>query len=429
MYGLFLTVYNIVAVPLQYLAFITGALFSSKIRKGLAGRIGTLAGLRRYMLSVSNTKKVVLIHSASTGEWEQSVQIIRQLKSRRSDLVFVASFFSPSGYQHADTKDAGYKFYLPFDDPFHARMLMEIARPSCIIISKYDLWPNMINAAAWKSIPMVLASAELAGDSYRHIGLIGQANKLFYSKLTKILPVSHEYAGRFSEIIDDSSKITVTGDARFDQIKCKADTYRQEGKALIFAKDNPTIICGSTWPADEDCILPALFSLKRQGLKINIAIVPHEIGKKRLAALKQKMVNASMRSISLSELKRGQLVQDQILIVDTIGQLASLYQIGSMAYIGGGFGRGVHNVAEAAAFALPVLVGPKHINSFEAGMLIDIGAAECVHNLHEAEKKIRLWAEKPYIAQEAGRKAIDFFESKLGGAEKTCSIIDELLAK
>lgn len=420
---LFAFFYSLIASPLIYVAYGIGSLFNAKIKQGLTGRIGGLGKLKDFVQTIDSGKKLIFIHSSSVGEWEQSVQIIRQLKQKHSDLVFIASFFSPSGYNVVKSEDIDYKFYLPFDDPYHAYLLFKYLKPSVWIISKYDVWPLMLFSAKRAGVPVVLASAELAEDSTRHRGILGRINKLIYSQIDHILTVSDEYAQRFRIITDRAEQISVTGDARYDQIFQKAQNYSAQPLVPIFVNSNPVMVCGSIWPADEAVILPAIIEQKKARSACNFILVPHETNERHITALRDQLAAYGITTIRYTQLAQGQVLDQEILIVDTVGQLARLYRQGSFAYIGGSFGSGVHNVLEPAAYALPLLFGPRHKNSYEAKQLLSLGAADLITTVTSARQEISAHIFDADRRTRKGALAQSFLSANLGAAQRTVEIL------
>lgn len=415
--------YSLIASPLIYVVYGVGSLFNTKIKQGLNGRIGGLGKLKDFVQTIGKDKKLIFIHSSSVGEWEQSVQIIRQLKQKRSDLVIIASFFSPSGYNVVKSEDIDFKFYLPFDDPYHAFLLFKYLKPSVWIISKYDVWPLMLFSAKRAGVPVVLASAELAEDSTRHRGIFGHVNKLIYSQIDHILTVSDEYAQRFKLITDRPEQISVTGDARYDQIFQKAQNYAAQPLVPIFANGNPVMVCGSIWPADEAVILPAIIEQKQARSACNFILVPHETNERNITALRDQLAAYGITSQRYTQLAQGQTLDQEILIVDTVGQLARLYRQGSFAYIGGSFGSGVHNVLEPAAYALPLLFGPRHKNSYEAKQLLKLGAADLITTVASARQEISAHIQNAPRRTQKGTLAQTFLSTNLGAAQRTVEIL------
>jgi len=411
----------------MYVAFILGSLMNSKIRQGLIGRIGSLKKLSAFIDRVAPSKKIILIHSSSVGEWEQSEQIINELKKNHSNLVFIATFFSPSGFNHVTSDAIDYKLYLPLDDPFSTKKLFKITKPTCWIIAKYDLWPNAVHAALWAKTPIILASAELAEDSQRHKGLLGYFNKIFYSKVDYILPVSEEYAERFRLIYNKPEALIVTGDARYDQIYQKAQCFSEQTPLNLFENNAPTMICGSTWPEDEKVLFPALADLQKSNIDFNIVIVPHEISEKHNSNIEAFWAQNGKKCKRYTQLDQDEKLDGDILIVDTIGLLAKLYQSADFVYVGGSFSSGVHNVLEPAAFSNPVIYGPRYKNSYEAKQLIKLEAGVSIADSKEAQKIIGKFVSEKHIRKTKGAIARQFLAESLGAAEKTAKIVEQYL--
>ncbi|HRS18005.1 MAG TPA: glycosyltransferase N-terminal domain-containing protein, partial [Bacteroidales bacterium] len=347
---IFIVLYTIVYCLLYIPLFCFAALWNKKIREGLLGRIYQIKNIPS-IVTASNNKKVILIHSASVGEWEQSIPIIKQLKQNHTDLYIIATFFSPSGMRHAKKTDIDAALYLPFDVVFTAYFFLNKIRPAVWIISKYDVWPGFVCAAHMRNIPILLCSAELAQDSTRHKGILAYINKLFYSHIHTIFPVSEEYKQHFMRIFPFPERLIVAGDARYDQIIQKAEQIQSQPAIQLFAhKKQVTFIAGSIWPADEKHLLPAIIKIFKQRNDLQLILVPHELHENHIAAIQKELLQANIVSERYTEFskKETDCTTCDVAIIDTIGMLAKIYHISDVAYVGGAFSTGVHNVAEPA---------------------------------------------------------------------------------
>ncbi len=417
--------YCVVYIPL----FCIAALWNKKIREGLRGRISQIWSIRTIVQAAQN-KKVILIHSASVGEWEQSIPIIQQLKQSHSNLYIIATFFSPSGMRHAKKTDVDAALYLPFDVVVTAYFFLKKIRPAVWIISKYDVWPGFVCAAHLLRIPILLCSAELAQDSTRHKGLNAYINRMFYSYIHTIFPVSEEYKQHFLRIFPFPERLIVAGDARYDQIIQKADRIQSEPAIQLFASPKQiTFIAGSIWPADEKYLLSALIRIFDQRTDLQLILVPHELHESHIAAIQKELLQADISSERYSEFsKNGQAkTTNNVAIIDTIGMLAKLYHISDVAYVGGAFSTGVHNVAEPAILKNPVVFGPKHINSYEAIQLQNIEAAFSISNEEDCYAILSKLISDAEYRIACGTRAQQFVLANKGAAKTIVEYVERFL--
>jgi 3-deoxy-D-manno-octulosonic-acid transferase len=218
------------------------------------------------------------------------------------------------------------------------------------------------------------------------------------------------------------------GDARFDQVWKRAYESRDPPDPIADLADGegPTIVAGSTWPADEDLLVPALERLSRRGLTFRLVIAPHEPTADHLARLEGRLKEHSLDAVRLRRIGEG--AGAPVVVVDRIGILGDLYRLADVAYVGGGFGTaGLHSILEPAAFGVPVLFGPRHSNAREASELVATGGAMTVADGHALEGGLRTWLTEQDRRVEAGRIARDFVERGLGAADRGVDLLVSLL--
>ena len=427
MFRILMIIYDIFLVPLTYAIFRVGALFNLKIKQGMEGRKLYFQNARALASLIPTNAKVYLFHSSSVGEWEQAVPIIEKMKERDSSVFVVVTFFSASGFNVVKNKIIDAKLYMPYDSKSNAKRFFELFKPKAWIICKYDVWPNMLLEAKRLSIPVLLTSAELAADSKRHVFPMKNLNKLFYSKIDYILTISEETRQRFLKIYPFPQRIKAFGDSRFDRIYDKVSKVMDEESIHIFKKEEPyTIILGSSWPEDEKQVLPALIRTMLKYQFVHTIIVPHEINESHLSSIETYFAEAEIATSRYSKFKEENGTQMRVAIIDTVGILAKLYKISKIAYVGGAFGAGVHNVMEPAAFAQPVLFGPKHINSYEACQLDHLMAAHTIHNENEFEIIVEYLITRDKLREDKGNDARKFLLDNLGATQKTLSLMTEI---
>ncbi len=405
--------YCFIFIPLVLIA----SIWSKKIRCGLQGRFRQIKKIRAFAKEKTNAP-LFLFHSSSVGEWEQSIPIIQELKKQSPDIQIVATFFSPSGMKHGKKELVDASFYLPFDIYWIAIRFFKLIQPTAWIISKYDVWPMFVFAAHLLQIPVILSSAELAADSTRHKPIFATVNKLFYRYISVVFVVSDEYKERFLHIFPYPDKIIVSGDARYDHIISNAKKNELKQPIELFANPLPvTFIAGSIWPADEKHLLPAILSIYNTFSNVQFILVPHELSEDHIESIENFFYESSIATERYTRFLTNQKSHCRIVIVDTIGMLAKLYQTTDIAYIGGAFSSGVHNVAEPAIFGNAVLFGPKHLNSHEAVQLKKIEAAFQVTNEQECISILTNLITNDVFRITAGAKGKDFICENKGAAK------------
>jgi len=393
-------------------------LFHRKVRAGAAGRrhLSRRAGDWRK----AHPGKLAVVHSASAGEFEAALPIIQELKSR--GILTAATLFSPSGYYIAQKYDIPDGiFYLPFDSIRAVRSFLQNIHPDVLVFCKHDIWPNAVWISYDLNIPLVLANANLHEKSFRLHPLLIGFNRRVLDKFTAIFTVSVSHAERLKKIAGNSHKIAVVGDSRFDRVVQRARSAEHNLPAEFI--QTPIFICGSVWPS-EFFILEAFCELKRQFRDWRVIWVPHEPEEEELKAAEIYLDSQSMTHIRFSELA-GYKAEEAIL-VDKVGVLPPLYRAAKIAYVGGGFKKGVHSVIEPSAFALPVIFGPKHYVSAEAQDLLKREGGFSIQGKADFLTLLKNLMEDESRRIECGTIAGDLVKEKAGVAGIIADKIEEL---
>ncbi|MBN1145369.1 MAG: hypothetical protein JXA72_13140 [Bacteroidales bacterium] len=415
---IWMLLYNLLVVPVIYSGFYIGSLFNSKIREGLKARKNQFVWLGSEIIK-ANDRKRILFHCTSAGEWLQALPIIEKLKSVNPGLFIMVSFFSPSGYKFArNPSTVDLKFYLPLDSRIAAFRLLRMLKPDLWIISKFDIWPNHVMAASALNIPMVITSATLSADSGRDKGISKGFNRLVYNKIAHLFPISEEDKRRFKAMVPDESKYTIAGDTRYDHVYNRGIMASDAGDVPVFdEKKGLTIIAGSTWPADEKHLLPALAMLCSDHPDLHVIVVPHELHESHLRDIETVFESYDIKTVRFTAFSGAGSTPERVVILNAIGLLARLYKQTDIAYIGGSFGKGIHNVMEPAMFGQPVLFGPNHVNSYEAGELLKIGAAFRVNSQQEVYDKMNLLINDQLLRKTMGEKAKNLIYDNIGATD------------
>ena len=409
-------VYNTFFIPVLYLILIFISLFNKKIRTGISGRKRIFEELILSRLTLDISKKIIWFHSSSLGEFEQAKPIIEKLK-KDTDVKIVVSFFSPSGYENSKKYPyADIITYLPFDSKWRAKRFIEIISPSLAVFMRYDIWPNHVWELKRKKIPTLLVDATMKKNSPRKLPLVKSFHKYLFEDFTKILTVSEEDAVGFKSFHCKSVQIKVVGDTRYDRVYNRSLASRQ---SKIINKDllqgNKILVAGSTWPQDEDVIIPAFLKLINFDKNAIMIIAPHEPTLLHLEKLEHEF-SRQASFIRLSNINNYS--SERIIIVDSIGVLSILYSYADVAFIGGAFKINVHNVLEAAVYGVPVLFGPKIENSQEANKLLQAGGGIMINDKKIFYRIIRRLFSDEKLINEIGGKSFEFVNKNLGTTDR-----------
>ncbi len=377
-------VYNAIVVPLMWGTFHLLAAFNQKVRHGLRGRKILWRDLESFLEKKSpDGQPTLLFHSASLGEYEQIRPILKAVKKNHPKWHLVVTFFSPSGYENFKKgPELELAIYLPVDSLRSVQRFLSRLQPAAIVISKHDVWPNFIWTAERRKIPVLLINATLPKDS----NISRWPGRLFYrqvyARITAIFPASETDRKEFRKLSVPEGRLRVLGDTRFDQVLKRAEESRSGKFFPEEWRTSPFVfVAGSTWPSDEEHVLPALFEFFRTHPESRFVVVPHEPTEHHLTELLAKFEAAKIPVLLYSEWQTGAAaVTYHFLLVDKIGVLANLYAYSHVAYVGGSFDPGVHNVMEPAASANAVLFGPRILNSPEAQELVRRGAGFVVNS-------------------------------------------------
>ena len=416
-------IYNVFFIPVLYLILIFISLFNKKIRSGISGRKRIFEELILSRLTLDLSKKTIWFHSSSLGEFEQAKPIIEKLK-KETDVKIIVSFFSPSGYENSKKYPyADIITYLPFDSKWRAKRFIELIAPNMAVFMRYDIWPNHIWTLKKKKIPCLLVDATMKKNSPRKFPLLRSFHKYLFEDFTKILTVSEEDADGFKSFNCKKVKVKVVGDTRFDRVYSRS-LASKESKILNkdVLKGSKVLVAGSTWPQDEDVIIPSFLKLLKYDKNAVMIIAPHEPTLLHLEKLEHEFAGQAS-FIRLSNINN--YTNQEIIIVDSIGVLSILYNYADIAFIGGSFKVNVHNVLEAAVYGVPVLFGPKIENSQEAKKLVEAGGGIMIKDKNSFYRSLRKLFSDDELMKECGRKSFEYVHNNVGTTDR---IIKEIFS-
>ncbi len=352
------------------------SLFNKKTRLWLNGRKDIFNNLKQWKAENAG-ENIVWLHCASLGEFEQGRPIIEKLKQQYPTYKILLTFFSPSGYEiRKNYSGADGIFYLPLDGKSTAEKFISIVKPSLVIWIKYEYWFYYLTLLKEKKIPVILVSA-IFRQTQPFFKWYGSLWKKILQSFEKIF-VQNEDSVALLKRIGLAENVTVTGDTRFDRVMDIIQNNEPLPNVLVnFCNHKKVMVAGSTWEEDEEEIV----HYAKTHAAIKFIIAPHEIDKERLDDIKKLFPN----SIFYSQFIKGEN-EAQTIIIDNIGMLSKLYQLATVAYIGGGFNdSGIHNILEAAVYGKPVIFGPEYEKFAEANDLIDRKGAFSIENALELE--------------------------------------------
>ena len=352
------------------------SLWNDKAKKWTVGRKGIFDRMAR---TISPSDRIVWIHVASLGEFEQGRPVMEQIKANYPHYKILLTFFSPSGYEvRKNYKGADYIFYMPIDTPRNVRRFLDLAHPEIAIFVKYEFWINYLTQLKRRGTRTFVISAIFRRNSifFRSYGFLWRQA---LDSFDQIFVQNEESRHLLHDIGFDN--VVVAGDTRFDRVAAIAEGVKRIDIVERFKADKPLFVAGSTWRPDEDILLPLI----NDNPEIKFVIVPHEMDECRINRIIAETQGGAVRYTHCND--ATPVERYQVLVLDTVGMLSSVYRYASWAYIGGGFGTGIHNTLEAAIFALPIAFGPNYSKFKEARDLVTLGAARPVSSYEE----LRAW--------------------------------------
>ncbi|HOY37936.1 MAG: 3-deoxy-D-manno-octulosonic acid transferase [Bacteroidales bacterium] len=392
---------------LYFLAVRIAALFNPKAKLMIKGRKNWEALLRK---NTDTQHSWIWFHCASLGEFEQGRPLIEKIKQMHPHKKILLSFFSPSGYEmRKNYAYADYVCYLPFDTRKNAAEFFSIIRPEALILVKYELWYYFINKAAESKTKVFLISA-----IFRKKHWLLRFKTFFAKKILLTFDWIFVQDNQSLQLLQnfECSNCSVEGDTRFDRVIQIVSEPYSNTLIEIFKGNSMCLIAGSTWPADE-VILSQTF--RSYAGRLKLIVVPHEIHRKHIDDILSLW---GKNCLVYSETDNAALGNADVMVIDKMGLLSRLYRYADIAYIGGGFGKGIHNTIEAAAYGVPVFFGPAFRKFNEAVGLIHCGAAFCVHNSTDLTNGIAPFLLNKNAAEIPGKIAADFVFSNKGSVDR-----------
>lgn len=405
-------IYNI-GMFLYEKAIGVAALRNPKARCWRDGRRNIFEKLQQ---SIQPNETIVWVHAASLGEFEQGRPIIESIKAKRPDVKILLTFFSPSGYEiRKNYPGADYIFYMPIDRRRYVRRFLDIVKPEAAIFIKYEFWLNYLSELRRRQVRSYVVSAIFRPNSVFFRWWGGAWRKALHT-FTKMFVQNEESRELLAKL--GHHNVVVAGDTRFDRVAAIARNAARVPLIERFKGDSRLFVAGSTWGPDEEL----LQELINRNPSVRFVIAPHEMSEERISRIIALTKGGAVRYTQSTE--SDDFSNVQVLILDTVGILSSVYGYATWSYIGGGFGVGIHNTLEAATFGLPIAFGPKYHKFKEACDMVARGAACSIRNYDELEAWFAPLRDDEEHLQKTGSLAREYTESNLGATDL---IVDAVL--
>lgn len=407
------------------------SLLSPKLLAGHRGRSGAVERLAAWASTRRDpARPLVWLHASSVGEGLQAESVLLQLRPLLPTAQYVYTHFSPSAEPLARRLPVDVADYLPYDRPSPVDALLAALDPDLLVFAKLDLWPELAVRAGARGTTVALVAATVSPGSGRLRWPARPLLRAGYAAVDAASAVSEEDAERLARLGVPSERIRVHGDPRYDSVVERIAGVRHDDPLLRFGHGAPTLVAGSTWPADERVLLAAFARVRTRHPSARLILVPHEPTETHLGAAEREAQRLGVQAVRLAAAREPV----PLLLVDRVGVLAALYGAGTIAYVGGGFGRaGLHSVLEPAAWGIPVVFGPRWRESRDAAGLLEIGGGRALTQrdagaVAELAEVWTGWIEHDDERRRAGERARGLVESGRGAANRSAELLAGLIS-
>ena len=388
------------------------SLFNEKARKWVSGRKNIFSTIKKTLEEKKIDGNVIWFHCASLGEFEQGRPVIEGLKTQNPNAKIVLTFFSPSGYEiRKEYEFADAVFYLPADFKSNAKQFVKLINPKAAIFVKYEFWLNYIAELNNQNIPIYLISAVFRPQQH----FFKWYGASFFKALKTYKKIFVQDINSFKLLKDKGlSNIEIAGDTRFDRVFEIAQTKKELPLIDSFAANHTVIVAGSTWPKDEEIVIETFKTLKQKHSNLKLIIASHEVNKTSTSRI-ESLIGNTKHSLYTNP---KDLENADVLIVDTIGVLSQLYRYGTVAYIGGGFNDGIHNILEALVYNIPVAFGSNHHKFVEAAETLQVSISKEINSSNELYMFFdKILSDKKYRKQ-LNADVKNYMQNKVGATGK-----------
>ena len=406
-----LFLYNLLVILATQLLKLV-ALFSPKMKLFVDGRKAVFSTLAN---KINPNDKTIWFHAASLGEYEQGLPVIEEIKQKFPSHKIVVTFFSPSGYEvRKNNAVADVTIYLPLDTSSNAKQFIQLVHPDMVFFIKYEYWPNYLNELKKQHIKTYLISGILRENQAFFKWYGG-----FYRNALKTFDyffVQNENSKKLLQSIGFNN-VKVSGDTRFDRVVSILERDNSLDFIAAFKDNKTTIVIGSSWPKDENLLVEYI---NKASKNVKFIIAPHNIKPEQIANLTSQIKKTRLKysDYSIETLRKPNLKNYQVFIIDTVGILTKIYSYADIAYVGGGFGNpGVHNILEPATFGLPVVIGPNYSHFAEATALVNMEGCISIQNQTELNEAFALLLQNEDERLEKGHICSTFVQMNKGATQ------------
>lgn len=407
LYGIFIRIYG--------LAIHIAALFNPKAKQWIEGRKNFFEKLN----TVDFSGNWVWVHTASLGEYEQAKPVIAELKKRNSKQKFLVTFFSPSGYEvRKNDPLADAVFYLPLDTKRNAHKFLKVVKPKMAVFVRYEFWPNYLDALFASKTPTAVIAANFRKDQFMFTSL----GSFILNRIKRLNTVMVQTEKAKNILIKNGfpeSKVSVCGNSRIDQVIQIAENSPANEIIKAFTEGHRTLILGSCYAQEE----AFTYNILKKHPELKAIMAPHYIDHENVTRLQKAL---PVKSIRYSEITDQYLIDIQVLVLDTMGMLSSIFKYGDVALIGGGFKDGIHSILEPASSFLPLFFGPRHQPFPEAKTLIESGGAFEVNSTQDFEDAFESVYQNQKLYDNCSGAIKDYMHSQKGATEKIVSVLESI---
>lgn len=367
----------------------------------------------------------VWFHCASLGEFEQGRPLMEAFRERYPAIKIVLTFFSPSGYEvRKNYPGADYIYYLPFDTPSNATSFLKAVKPRLAFFVKYEFWYNYLYKLHQQQVPALLISGIFRpGQLFFKSGGGFYRNMLhFFDHLFVQNEESLQLLGQIN-ITSTNTKVSLSGDTRFDRVAAVCKEPRHIPLAEAFKGEQALLVAGSSWAPDLQVLAPLLRAYKG---RLKCIIAPHEVDEQHLREAEK--ILAGLQSIRFSKANLRNVTAAEVLLIDNVGMLSALYALADFAWVGGSFGKGLHNILEAATFGMPVFFGNRKYHNFrEATELISRGGAFAIADTGELQQRFNALYNDEAKRRQAARQSAEYVKANTGATLQIMKYVNKLM--
>ena len=393
--------------------------FNPKARQMLAGWRRTFG---RLSVAPVGKGKTAWFHASSLGEFEQARPVLEAFRQKYPDYKVCVTFFSPSGFEvRKNYPNADFVCYLPTDTRANAIRFVNLLRPSVAFFAKYDHWFNYLEQLRRRNIPTFIFSAIFRPNQY----FFKWYGKWFLKQLGSCYTHFFVQNEASQNLLQEHgiSQVSIAGDTRFDRVHAIAQEARRNEvveRFLSFVPDTPVLLAGSSWEPDEELLLRYLM---HRDSRLTLIIAPHVISKSHLDWIEKELFKG-IPCTRYSQTGDAD-THSRVLIIDNMGMLSTLYRYAHVAYIGGGFGAGIHNILEAVTFGKPVVFGPNYHKFKEANDIIAVGGGGSFDTYDQLEAMLDRWLDNPEAYRHASQICTQYMNDNLGATQRILAIADK----